>query len=345
MTTVGDRLFHSGGIPVGGDLMGLMGIGNVYYVDPNNGDDARDGLRPARAVASMAQAFSNINSDPDGGSTASSGGYPGGGSATIVRMPGTETVTAAATTTDPNITIVAATCGQQLFGDRLACYMEANASYTTGPVLDVTFRNVSIYGMAFASRATGGANLKNGSVVRYIADSGVTAVQTSGGGQFFTVAGCVFRQQAGTPVGLFLEGAGPGMIYRNQFGYGPTSLGPGAGIALHGSGTNNCTDIRIKENLFINHATGIRFDNGTMQWVTIEDNYFCGCTDAFTLGSGTGVTEGFIVNNRFDTSRGASSWENSIGSGNTLENIVTDTGFQFSGNLYNFDNAGTGATV
>jgi len=260
-------------------------------------------------------------------------------------MPGTESVTAAATVSSPNIQIVAATCGQQLFGDRLACYTDAAASYTTGPVLRIGFRNVSLYGLAFSSRATGAANTKLGSTVLYEADSAVTSVQTSGGGQFFSVVDCLFRDgAAGGPVGIFLEGAGPCMIYRNQFGYAVTALS-GTGIALHGSSSNNPTDVRIKGNLFMMNTVGIRFDNATVQWCTIEDNYFCGCADAFTLGSGTGVTEGFIVNNRFDTERGSSSWTNSIGSGNTLENIVTDTGFQFAGNMYAFDNAGTGATV
>lgn len=347
MSTFGDRLFHSGGVPVGGDLFGLVGNANVWYVDPNDGSDGNPGQKPGAALATMARAFALAASSASSGSgtTASSGGYPGGGSDIIVRMPGTESVTSAATVASPNITIVAATCGQQLFGDRLACYTDADSSYTTGPVLDIGFRNVSLYGLSFASRATGAANTKAGSIVRYIADSTVTACQTSGGGQFFTVAGCLFRDGAsGAPVGIFLEGAGPCMIYRNQFGYATTALS-GVGIALHGSSSNNPTDVRIKENLFINTTTGIRFDNATVQWVTIEDNYFCGCVDAFSLSSGTAITEGFVVNNRFDTQRGASSWANNIGSGDTLENIVTDTGLQFAGNMYSFDDAGTGATV
>jgi hypothetical protein len=179
-----------------------------------------------------------------------------------------------------------------------------------------------LYGLAFSSRATGAAADETGASVLYQADSTVTAVQTGGGGQFFSVVDCLFRDGAsGAPAGIFLDGAGPCMIYRNQFGYATTGLS-GVGIALAGSATNNCTDVRIKGNLFINTVTGIRFDAGTPQWVTIEDNYFCGCGNAFTLASGSAPTTGFIVNNRFDTERGAGTWENNIGSGDTLENIV-----------------------
>jgi hypothetical protein len=215
--------------------------------------------------------------------------------------------------------------------------MEANASYTTGPVLDIPFRNISIYGMAFSSRATGSANTKAGSVVRYIADSAVTNVQTGGGGQFFTVAGCVFRDGAsGDPVGLYIEGAGPCMIYRNQFGYAAAALGP-VGIEVHGSGSNNPTDVRIKENLFIACPVGIRLANATAQWISIEDNYFLGCTDALHFTSGFSATVGWLANNNFSTATGAASWLNDGGSGQSAANVTTDTNLVFSNNKYNSD--------
>jgi hypothetical protein len=248
MTTFGDRLFFSNGVPVGGDLLGLLGTGSVWYVDPNSGDDANPGDAPDSAFATLQKAL-----DSTTGTTASSGGFAGGNADVIIRMPGQETVTAAIDAdVAPNTTIIASTAGQQLFGDRLNAYTAAAATYTTGPVLRVYFRNVSLYGLAFGGRASTASDAQV-STVLYEADSAVTAVQTGGGGQFFTVAGCLFRDASSSaaPYALFLHGAGPCTIYKNQFGYATTALS-GQGIALGGSSSNNCTDVRIKDNLFIN---------------------------------------------------------------------------------------------
>jgi hypothetical protein len=150
MTTFGDRLFFSNGVPVGGDLLGLLGTGSVWYVDPNSGDDANPGDAPDSAFATLQKAL-----DSTTGTTASSGGFAGGNADVIIRMPGQETVTAAIDAdVAPNTTIIASTAGQQLFGDRLNAYTAAAATYTTGPVLRVYFRNVSLYGLAFGGRAS-----------------------------------------------------------------------------------------------------------------------------------------------------------------------------------------------
>jgi hypothetical protein len=78
MTTFGDRLYQSGGIPVGGDVMGLVGDGVVYYVDPSSGDDGLPGTRPDRAFVTFKKAYDQI--------------VDGRGDV-IVRLPGTETIT------------------------------------------------------------------------------------------------------------------------------------------------------------------------------------------------------------------------------------------------------------
>lgn len=60
MTTVSDRLFHMGGVPVGGP----MTQGNVYHVKPYDGDDTyNDGLSPERAFKTLAKALSTATAN------------------------------------------------------------------------------------------------------------------------------------------------------------------------------------------------------------------------------------------------------------------------------------------
>jgi len=48
MTTLGDQVFQFGGAPIGGilTLPKMGGAGKAYFVDPANGDDGNDGLKP-----------------------------------------------------------------------------------------------------------------------------------------------------------------------------------------------------------------------------------------------------------------------------------------------------------
>ena len=330
MTTFGDRLFQNGGTPVGGDLLSLMGKGKVLYVDPVFGSDGNNGLTPKLAKATMQNALDN------GSSYSLTDGTSDGKGDVIIRMPGFETVTAKIDADSrPNVTIVAATAGQQLFGDRLAAFTQADSGYTSGPVLDISYRSVSLYGLGFSSRATAGENDKEGSIVRYIADSNVSGGQASGGGQFFTVRNCLFRDgAAGNPFGIYLEGAGPCQIMNNQFGYATAGIGPG-GIALHGSLSNNTTDVNIQDNLFFACPVGVRFDNGTHQWVMLRKNVFFACTDGLHFGANATITLGLISNNEFDTATGADSWLNDGGSGQSVANIRSDfANVRFHNNIY-----------
>ncbi len=71
MTTFGDRVFQLGGQPVGGDLLSLLGVGNVRYIDPNSGSDGNTGKTPDRAWKTLQYAadqsgYSQSNGDSTG---------------------------------------------------------------------------------------------------------------------------------------------------------------------------------------------------------------------------------------------------------------------------------------
>lgn len=46
-----------------GGLVGTMGIGNVYYLDPANGSDSRNGKSPDQAFLTLAYAYSKLTAD------------------------------------------------------------------------------------------------------------------------------------------------------------------------------------------------------------------------------------------------------------------------------------------
>jgi hypothetical protein len=254
----------------------------------------------------------------------------------IIRMPGTEEISTAVTTTTPNVMYVASTCGQQLFGDRLANYNVAASGMTTS-ILNIYHRNWSVYGLSWGGRGTADADDSTSGTIRLAADSAITGMQSGGGGQFNTFAYNSFRDAGGADgAGIFIYGGGPTTIYKNRFGYGPASLGP-VGISIRGSSTNNPTDIYIIENWFVACPSGITMKNATIQSIVIDGNKFAGCTDGIIFDTGLTATVGLLVNNRFSGTLGAEAWLNNGGSGQSIANIVSDTGFEFTGNTYGDD--------
>lgn len=62
MTTVSDALRQFGGVPVGLDLLGLAG-GDVYFLDPTNGNDSHDGKTPETAFATLPIAYAALTAN------------------------------------------------------------------------------------------------------------------------------------------------------------------------------------------------------------------------------------------------------------------------------------------
>lgn len=342
MTTFGDRLFYNGGTPVGGDLLGLLGPGKVFYLDPNNGDDANDGLRPSRAFKTM-----QFAADQAGYSKAN--GDHTGVQDVIVRIPGVEEVSATidfdgnggSTTKGASILVVAATAGQRIFGDVLACHtrMASTLAAADDDLIEIVYRNISFYGMSFGGRGTGKRDDGHGALLAYRVDSADTNKQAAGGGNFHMIRGCNFRDDGGNNVtGVYEYGAGASHIYQCTFGYNSAARGP-TGIVTRGSGTNNPFDVRIEECYFNTCPTAINVRAGTFgAGFLVYNNIFQGNTESFEFEAGVANTgRGLIARNVFDTSTGTTSWINSGGSGQTQGNVTTDTGIEFADNRYKDD--------
>jgi len=319
MTTFGDQVFMRGGIPLGGDLFGLIGDGNVYYVDPGKGDDANAGDRPDRAKATLSAAVALCTSEQGD---------------VIVRLPGTETVTAELENTTEGILVVAATSAYSGGAGRGAgaeYYLMWGPALTDAPVLTIR-QGMSIRGLSFGNAwTTSSANYNtNGHAV-------AIRNEVSGDqGGFTIITDCEFPSWGTNDVGLQLAGAAHVFVYRNSFG-GASGTLP-VGIGLYGTSTSNCINNVIEDNLFTNVTTGIFFKSATPQETYIIGNTFSGTqTDAISWAGVTlsSTIDGIVARNNFGTAvDGASFAGGSGGSGSEAGQIESDSGFAFSNNGY-----------
>jgi len=146
-----------------------LGGGKVFYLDPTNGSDNNSGRGPTNALATMTKAISKCVSNRGD---------------VIVRMPGTETVTATVTQNKVGITIIGTTAAGNI--ETPASYLMYNS--TTGPALTITAA-CTIIGMAFRAIATPATN----PAVLVSADKVV-------------IKRCLFQHLAGAIVGVQLNG-------------------------------------------------------------------------------------------------------------------------------------------
>jgi hypothetical protein len=301
MTTFGDRVFQSGGIPVGGGLLGLIGDGRVFFVDPGNGDDANPGTSPTSAYATMSTAI--------GATTTQRGDV-------IVRLPGTETVTAELLITTEGITVVAATSGWSPPAGRGAgaeYYLMWGAALSDAAVIHQR-ENCSWIGLSFASISTGATE----------AGAAMNIANEVAGDQggFNYVTSCEFPAWGSNDSGIYLHGGSHAHIYRNSFG-GASGTLP-VGVAFGGSATSNPVNDTIEDNIFSNVTTGVRVYDGTPQDCFVIGNFFHQCTT--DINSNGGVGNIFVANN-------ASSLAAASAYDDTVANLET-AGWFFSGNTY-----------
>ena len=337
MTTFGDRIFQLGGQPVGSDLLGLMGVGNVRYIDPNGGSDGNTGKTPDRAWKTIQYA-----ADQSGYSQAN--GDSTGKHDILLRMPGVEELSATidfdgpdgSATKGASIEVVATTSGLNPYGDVLGAHTRAASGHTDN-LVQILYRLISFYGLSFGGRGTGSADDGTGALLAYRVEGTDANIQTAGGGNFHTVMGCNFRDDGGNNVtGIYEYGAGAAQIIGNTFGYNSAARGP-TGIVIRGSGTNNPFDVSIRNNYFKQCPLGIDFRSGTYQTTLVDGNLFQTCTLGMHFRSGMN-SNGLISNNRFSTATGAATWTNSAGAtGATAANTAADTGMEFAGNMYTDD--------
>jgi hypothetical protein len=311
MTTFGDRVFQSGGIPVGGDVLGLIGDGKAIFLDPDNGDDARGGTNPTNdAVATAARAYALISD---------------GVGDVVVRLPGTEAVTTTLNINKSRALWQAATSAVSPPAGRGAgaeYYLMWGAALTT-EVLTVD-KNTSFNGMSFACAAT--AVSDNSAAVRYTSD-------TAGDQPGFTyIINCEFPSWGSNNAGLGLDGANHLYVARNSFG-GASGTLP-RGIYIGGGSQNNCVYDIIEDNVFGDCTIGIDFPDGTPQNIQIYRNFFSdlGTANIDFNGMAAGG-QGFVAGNYFHGST-STAMDSITGGTDTVTGIISDTAFEFAGNNY-----------
>lgn len=345
MTTFGDRLFQFGGVPVGGDLLGLLGKGRVRFLDPVAGSDGASGKKPEQAWKTMQFAADSL-----GYEITSQNGDASGFQDIIIRLPGVEEVTSeirfdgGTKAKGANIAVVAATCGQRVFGDVLGCHTRMASASQAAAVntVVVVWRAVSFYGLSFGGQGTGSRSDGNGACITYRTNTGDTGKQTAGGGQFGMVRNCNFRDDGGNDTtGIYYYGSGGHLAYQNQFGYYNDTRGP-VGIVIRGSGSNNPFDIRIEENYFHCCPIGIHCLDATMTGgFLVQRNTFQGNTLALRASAGFNNTKpGYIVNNNFSTTAGTETMVNDGPQNDAVADFLTDCNIEFTRNFYSDDDAG-----
>lgn len=273
MSTAPDRLYHMGGVPVGGDILGLMDTGQIYYVDPESGESGNDGSKPSQALDTLEAAYDKCAADRGD---------------VIIRSEGSESVSAAVALDTSGVTIIGATWGGSQWnrGEKFAMY--AAAGYTTGPVLNIT-APTRIIGMEFWSRDT--------------SDGYSVFINGEGGGfagGFGSLSYCRFVGWGTADWGIYFDAGAYWDIYRNFF----DGLVTG-GIALSGSASNNPTHLRFVENEFHDCTYAIDNVDATPHNILVKENV---CIDS-KLMKFNGAGDGLVCGNWLETATDTDSYD------------------------------------
>lgn len=132
MTTVGDMLYHVGGVPVAGE----MTTGNIFFVDSNTGDNSYSGKKPSSAFATLDYAI--------GKCTATKGDI-------IYVMPGHAETTTAIALDVAGVTIKGIGRGR--------ARPAFTANTTASDLIDVTAANCAIINVRLVGAASGNTGL------------------------------------------------------------------------------------------------------------------------------------------------------------------------------------------
>ncbi len=308
MTTFGDRVFQNGGTPVGGDLLGLVGDGKVFYVDVTSGASGATGLTPSKALSTTQAAVDKCLTQRGD---------------VIIQMPraAAETLDTTVTLAVGGLTMIAATYGQGYSPTRFQ-YIASTTLGTSGSIFTVT-RPMAIIGLEFATRTT---SARGGAIYFQGDDVAVT-------GDDSTVRNCNFNG-AFSGRGIHCESSEGMNIEGNYFdGQGNVTehvLWRGnAGIVVPKKNV-------IRGNYFFNATDGLHLWGGND--FLIHDNYFIDVTNPLNLRDATSATNGLVANNRFD---GLVPGLSISGGTDTMVGMESDTGFRFAGNAYRDENNDT----
>ncbi len=223
-----------GPIP-GTDGEGASGAGpnrpHIFFVDPATGTTSGDGLDPRRPLSTIQAAIDLCEANRGD---------------VIVVARGGHVVTAAIDCNKRGITIIADTYGvnRRVTDEH---WITANASYTSGPVVEIT-AGCRWIGFTFASRFATGPS------VRTTFDSG-----TGASGNYVEMIECNWPGWGIGKDGFEMRGANFCAVRRCHFFDIANS---GAGISFRGSGTNNPNHNEIEECVFRDVTAGIIYDAG-----------------------------------------------------------------------------------
>lgn len=300
MTTVfGDQVQQYGGVPVGGDLLGFMPRGKVYWVDPDNdtglSSDGNPGTDPTEPLRTTARAVALATA----------------GRGDVIVLMGSEDVATQIDFSKSGLTVVGMTYGAHPVnvGEANAALYAASTLTTASPV-KVTAPTRFI-GIEFWGRYTSG-----GSVVIAGEGGGFT-------GGWVSFENCRFPGWGTAKYGI--EGqAGAYILVKNCHFDGATSLT--AGIFLDSTASNNPTHWDIIGNRFDDCTSGIEVDTAcTPHNILIKSNVFIDYTDAIKFVNQAG--DGLVADNWFETATDAATYDITVAT-------AQGNGWNFSGNHY-----------
>ncbi len=245
MTTVGDQLYHLGGVPVGGKFT----TGNVFFLDSGVGSNANEGTAVDSPLATLAYAISKC--------TANNGDI-------IYVMPGHAETTTAIPVNVAGIEILGLGTG----------ISQPTITATTGAsdLLDVSVKSVHIDNIALMGAASGvtalidlAAGSDNLHLSNCLLSSGATPLKqitAPEGTHFVKIEHCVFRgTAAGIANSLFLGDGDVGtgfvdwIIRDCTFNY-TESVGCDSGAILCSTSSGGITGILIQDCNFLGLANG-----------------------------------------------------------------------------------------
>lgn len=259
-----ERVYTYGGSkatrPLSDFALQSIGIGNVYYVDSENGDDGRVGTSPEASLATLDTAI--------GKCSANQGDM-------IVVLPGhseSEASDASIATLDVDgVTVVGLGVGDDMPTFNLG---HADATFT------ISGADCRVSGLKFVST---------------IADVAVGVTMTAASDNSI-VENCVFRDSADDEemlVGISVAGAAHGVkLIGNDF---KTTLAAGSDNAILADAV---TDLEVRDNVaYGKYATGAMLTSDVLTRATIVDNIFVNAEAAIGIALNGSTSTGILARN------------------------------------------------
>lgn len=299
LTVLQDADFRSNAILSGAPVASLFMDGEVFYVDPGNGNDSYTGKEATAAFATMQTA---IDACVDGRGDV------------IIRLPGTETVTETITFDKGGVVVMASTYGLNPLANGEYFATLADETFTDGPVATITAQ-CTVAGLGFVSRDAGATFFSGAAMLIGGAAAGAFGVH---------ILNCRFpKWGVDNRIGIALAG---GEAVADVLIEGCSFEGVGSdfdsGIYVQGAIQN----LEVRENRFRDCTYAIThgaFAGGGPHCMYIENV----CEDSKLLETGSNDATGLIAGNYLEGATDTGSYDVTVDDANAL-------GLVFSGNHY-----------